>query len=64
MSWLPSEVFKLFWHVACGMRDDAQGYAQVREAECVAACGASVQRSAAEGTWPGARVHTMGPCAL
>ena len=57
MSWMPSEV--VFLHVSCEMRDGAHGYAQVCEAECDAACGVSVQRSAAEGTWPGARVHTI-----
>ena len=53
MSWMPSEV--VFLHVSCEMRDGAHGYAQVCEAECDAACGVSVQWSAVEGTWPGAR---------
>ena len=53
-------------HVACEMRENAHGNAHLRlsEAACFAACGASVQRSAAEGTWPGARVHLVRPCAL
>ena len=53
MSWMPFEVVEVFLHVSCEMRDGAYGYAQVCEAECDAACGVSVQRSAAEGTRPG-----------
>ena len=66
MTRMPLEVVKLLQHVACEMREDAHGNAHLRlsEAACVAACGASVQRSAAEGTWPGARVHLVRPCAL
>ena len=65
MSLMPSEVVELFQQVACEMRDDAHGYAHRREAACDAALSVSVQRCAAEGTWPGARVHTVcvhAPC--
>ena len=59
MSWMPSEEVELFRHVACEMRYNAHGDAHRHEAACDAACSVSVQRCAAEGAWPGARVHTV-----
>ena len=63
MTWLPSEVVKLFQHVACEMRDEAHGYAQVQR--CMRR-GVRRERAAERGGGhlARARVRTMGPCAL